>query len=533
MSVILLGGGSSLNGADGGNIGPMPKFSINREDITTGDGTYINSKFVININGFAVPISQGDITTKGNTQETVQTLATQFISFNVNGDNRLEISPYGGMPNSIVFDDARLTSIELPEQNEESSGTQYIEYSFVFEAYDDASKSTNSDWGIEKVNPTYKLSSAEESWDLSPNDGQSVFKDSDIVSGDTYKTFTLTHTISAVGVKKSINDGTLDPDSGHAWSQAAEWVKERLSQTELNNGTPDLPITKDIMGNDREVTSYFHPFYMNKNGVNTVQDLKTEPYKARNKVRTINSNISGGSYSVTDTWIVSLTEAKATHEVDINIDNSIEQSNVTITANGTITGLTEKDVDDNSDDKYLNAVEEYAKFLSGGNILATKIGLAASEVYSGFTSASYKTGVLLPYALSHSETHNKTAGTISWNMSFSDEEVLVPGAASQNVQITFENDQDIDYEHDNVTVIGVVRNGPYLYDPNTTTEKKLKISVDLVMASNFRSSKPDGTQAYVLPEMIYYHHQPRITAKTESWNPKTGAYNMSIEYTYV
>jgi hypothetical protein len=510
----------------------MPKFSINREDITTGDGTYINSKFTININGFAIPASQGDITTKGNTQEVVQTLATQFISFNVNGDNRLEIAPYGGMPNSIVFDDARLTSIELPEQNEESSGTQYIEYSFVFEAYDDASKSTNSDWGLEKENPTYKLSSAEESWDLSPNGGQLVFKDSDI-EGDPYKTFTLTHTISAVGVKKSINDGTLDPQYGHAWSQAAQWVKQRISQTEAVNGTSDLPITTDIMGNDREINSFFHPFYMNKNGVNTIQDLKTEPYRARNKVRTINSNISSGGYSVTDTFIVSLGSIKATHEVDINIDNSIEQANVTITANGTITGLTEKDVDDNSDDKYFNAVEEYSKFLTGGDLLSTKIGIAVASAYNNFTSAGYKTGSILPYAISHSETHNKTAGTISWSMSFSDEEVLVAGAISQNVQISFENDQDTTYESDNVTVIGVVRNGPFIYDPNTTTEKRLKISVDIVMGSQFRSSKPDGTQAYALPNMISYFHPPRITSKTESWNPKTGAYNMSIEYTYV
>lgn len=534
MSIVLLGGQSSLDNTDGGNIGPMPRFSINREDMTTGDGTYIGTKFTINISGFATPISPGDIKIKGNSQEVVQALATQFISFNVDGDNRLEISPYGGMPNTIVFDDARLLSVNIPEQNEESSGTQYIEYNFTFEAYEDASVSNNSNWGLKAQKPTYKISSCEETWDLSPNDGQFVFKDAKIdEDNQRYKTFTLTHSISAVGIRKYINDGVLDPNIGHAWSQAIGWVKSRLTESELVNGTPDRPITKDLLGNDREISSYFHPFYMNKNGTSTISDLKTDGYKARNKIRTISSDIAAGSYSITDTWIVSLDDIKALHEIDVNIDNSIEQANVTITVNGTVTGLTEKTENDNTDDKYFNALEEYAKFFDNSDISQSKIGKIAKNAYDSFTSAGYKTGTILPYALNHSETHSKTAGTISWSISFSDEEILVDGAISQNVQITYENDQDITYEHDNISVIGVVQNGPYLYDPNATTEKKLKISVDLVMASNRRDTKPDGTGAYALPAMIWYHNSPKITGKTESWNPKTGAYNMSIEYTYV
>ena len=534
MSVVLIGGQSSLGSVDGGNVGPMPRFSINREDMTTGDGTYIGSKFTINISGFATPISQGDITTKGNSQEVIHALATQFISFNVNGDNRLEISPYGGMPNSIVFDDARLISMELPPQNEESSGTQYIEYSFTFEAYDDASISVNSNWGLKAEKPTYKISSCEETWDLSPNDGQFVFKDAKIdEDNQRYKTFTLTHSVSAVGIRKHINDGVLDPNFGHAWSQAAEWVKSRLESSEPVNGTPDGAITEDLMGNDREISVQFHPFYMNKNTDSSINDLKTDGYKARNKIRTITSDIAAGSYSVSDTWLLSLEDIKALHEIDVSIDNSIEQANVTITVNGTVTGLTEKSENDNTDDKYFNAIDEYAKFFDNADISQSKIGKIAQAAYNAFVSAGYKTGTILPYAMNHSETHNKSAGTISWSFSFSDEEILVDGAISQNVQITYENDQDIDYEHDNISVIGVVRNGPFLYDPNTTTEKKLKISVDLVMASDRRDSKPDGTDAYALPTMIWYHNSPRITSKTESWNPKTGAYNMSIEYTYV
>lgn len=530
---ILIGGQSALGGASSGNVGPMPRFSVSREDLSTGDGTYIGSKFNINITGTATLLTQGDITTKGDSQEKVQQLTLNFILRKFD-HGILEISPYGGMPNSIKFNDARLISVDMSEQNEENSGTQYSEYSFTFEAYEDASISNNSNWGLNLQQTTYKLSSAEESWDLSPNDGQFVFKHADIHDEKKqFKTFTLTHTVNAVGIKKYNDSGSLNPLVGHAWSQAAEWVKSRLSETELANGTTDKAISKDLMGNDLELSSQFHPFYLNENSDGSIQDLKTEPYRARNKVRTISSDIAAGSYSVTDTWILSLAEIKALHEIDISIDNSVEQASVVITVNGLVTGLTEKDTDDHSDDKYVNALSEYSKFFSGSNMLLTKIGKAASEVYNDFIPAGYKSGNILPYVISHSETHNKIDGTISWNISFSDEEVLVNGAISQNVQFTFENDQNIEYEHDNIAIIGVIRNGPFFFNPRITNEKKLKISVDLVMASSARASKPDGTNAYTLPNMIWYYHAPQITAKSESWNPKTGAYNLSLEYTYV
>ena len=84
-------------------------------------------------------------------------------------------------------------------------------------------------------------------------------------------------------------------------------------------------------------------------------------------------------------------------------------------------------------------------------------------------------------------------------------------------------------------VIGLVQGGPYIYDSNTTTEKKLKINVDLIMDKNHRSNMPDGTQAYTDAQtlMVWKKHAPVVTAKTESWNPYTGAYNLSLEYTYV
>ena len=542
QQTFLIGGQGSLSGADSGNIGPSPRYSINREDISTGDGTYLGSRFNITITGIAAQApssySHTDLDTKGQRQELIQSFALTNLKFNkvsqAYGNGKLEISPYGGLPNQIVFNDAKLLSVETAQQTEENPGIQYLEYTFTFEAYEDGSTNNNSGWGLTKEDPTWRLSSSEESWDLQPSDGQFTFDGVNLDSGDMYKTYTLTHTLSAVGLRKFDSGGTLNADNGHAWRQAAGWVNDRIQAAGDIN--PDRAITEDIVKNTSEISAEFHPFYMNKDSTTDIADLKTDTYKARNKTRVINSDIANGSYSVTDSWIVSRSEVKALHEVNISIDNSNESAAVVVTVDGTVTGLTEKDINDNKDDKYANALTEYKKFFEGASTaLASKIGAAAKTVYDAFDAAGIKAGSLQDKAISHQETHNKTGGIINWSTSFNDEEVLVTGAISQNVQVQFTNSNGINryYQIQSPTVIELVKNGPVIYNPNTSTEKKISVTVDLVMDFYNRTSKPDGSSAYSLPTYQHFWHAPRITSKTESWNPKTGAYNLSVEYTYV
>ena len=45
QEVFLIGGQGSLTGVDDGQIGPSARYSIDRQEITTGDGTYLGSKF--------------------------------------------------------------------------------------------------------------------------------------------------------------------------------------------------------------------------------------------------------------------------------------------------------------------------------------------------------------------------------------------------------------------------------------------------------------------------------------------------------
>lgn len=537
QEVFLIGGQGSLTGVDDGQIGPSARYSIDRQEITTGDGTYLGSKFNINITGTAVlsSYSTTDLDTKGTRQANIQGLALKDIKLNKIsqgfGNGKLEISAYGGMPNNVVFNDAKLLSIEISPQSEESAGVQYLEHSFVFEAYEDNSNNTNSNSPDPIQNQTWKLSSATESWELKP-DERFTFLGSDIDAGAMHKAFTLTHSLSAVGIRK-YGAGGIDAEHGHAWRQAAGWINDRIQA--CGDYDPDQAITEDITKNDQEIKAKFHPFYMNKDATTEFVDLKTQAYKARNKTRVIASDIAAGSYTVTDTWIVSLDTIKALHEINISIDNSVEDSRVLVNIQGNVTGLTEKDLNDNTDDKYTNALAEYKTLCAGETFLASKIGAAAKTEYDKFVSTGKKFGTLLPKPVNHQETHNKSGGTISFNTSFSDEEISVAGAISQNIEFQFTNSNGVFRTHQIQlpAAIGTLKNGPFIYNPGTTSEKRLTVNVDLVMDLNNRASKPNGRSAYSLPSYLAFFHAIRIVAETESWSPKTGAYNLTVEYVYV
>ena len=52
---LIIGGQSTFAGADnGGLLGPFPRYSMSSENIFTPNGTYINTKFSINVTGTAV-----------------------------------------------------------------------------------------------------------------------------------------------------------------------------------------------------------------------------------------------------------------------------------------------------------------------------------------------------------------------------------------------------------------------------------------------------------------------------------------------
>ena len=531
---IVIGGVSAIpGGTDGGVIGPMPRYSISRENLSTGDGTFMGTKFTINVTGTAIINSADnaqDITIKGQRQSRVmgEGLTVMQVlreSFPNQGTGKLEISPYGGLPNIMTFDDARLLSVDLPEQNEESAGVQTLEYSFVFEAYEEDSNNTNTGSTGGPVKPSYKLSSVDESWELAEAD--EFFYQSDAPNSSNTnlnKVYTLTHTVSATGLKKYSSPGTLAAD-GEAFRQAVQWVKTRLVYD------PTVEITKDLMGDDTFFQSKFLPVEMN--APDTTDDLgfnlkrggastESNPaYKGYNHTRSVSSDQNVGSYSVTDTWTLSQVGFESTHSLEFNFEGDINAEGNSVTVNATFQGLSTADSRSTQIDKYAGALKAF-------NTVKPLIPALALKVYedSGGTFA-----LNTDLKLSESVGHNKVSGTITYSVSFNDyDKPNTENAITERITINYNNDKG---EQKLIAILPIIgrANGPIIQDIETTQISSRTITADIVMKRGF--GKPDGTLAVTPyrpegwdeenPDKVHVY----LTSSTESWNPNTRAYNKS------
>ena len=521
--VLIIGGKDDpFTGEQKGGYGPFPTYSISKEPISAADGSSLNnSKYTINITGQATikPTDTSSPLTVGQRQSRLSGEDIIKLQFNRNkfpmlGNGVLEINAYSGTTNQIKFNDARLLSVDIPEKTEESSGIHYSEYSFVFEAYN------LDDIGIQDE----LVSSVEESWDLSLNEGQFSYQTNQINNDSAlYKTYTLTHTLSAVGIRK-YSGSSLDAD-GEPWRQAAKWVESRIIET-----PNDTAVTSHING--KADGPKFVPFYMNSEAKKT--DLKIDlvaglKYKAYNHSRNSSVDITGAGYNVTDTWILAPEDTKALHTVSSSIESNQESAFVTVTVNGTVTGLNDNIATNNVDTKYSNAKTETVAFVNGN-----KPFLVANKAYGDLNSFFKRSGgVLNDNKLKKSIGHNKNSGEITWSISYNDEKFLgnKTKIASENLTINYDNEDRSNVVIAILPVLGRAA-GPVIQTFPTNRERKVSVNLDLVFRKEYRTNDPPTLDA----ELIIANYKPSnglVTSRTESWNKKTGVYNLSVEWVYV
>ena len=517
---LLIGGQESLGGSSG-LVGPFPRYSISRDDVTTGDGIYLHSKFSINVTGTATMKSADsqDITVAGERQSRIQGEA--LIAMHMNrqswptiGNGLLTIASYGGGANNITFANARITSLDLPEQNEESAGVQNLEYAFTFEATSESSGVSNSsgDPGITKA-PDFLLSSVEETWEATLNEDQGAFANNAIDASSPTRSYAMTHTVSATGSRK-MSGGNLDAD-GSAWRQASQYVETRLV-----SGDP-LAITtgRSNIVNDTALNAggEFAPSVMDRSGNTDLGlDLDSSTFKAYNHIRTWSNNQGEGSCSVTETWLISELNQAVTHNVDISLDVNSEAPANSVTVNGTIQGLNTGTVSSSTENKYANAQAALSAVI--GNAY-----LAANDIY---TTADLG-GALRTIEINKSLGHNKVTGTITWSVSYDDLVVTIPGAITEDISVTYDN---TDAGNQVVAIIGIVDNagGPVIQDMRTTNEQKTSVSVDATMGKAYRTNPPTAAAAAIADG--YVPGGGFRESRSETWNPKSGQYNYSISW---
>ena len=487
-------GGDSITIGGTAATGPFPKYSVSTERVEASDGTLIDMIYSISITGQI--IASGEMTTAGARQDSLHEamIAKLAVMEDEIPVGTLEIVAYGGLGNVLQFNDATLTSISFGEQDDDSAGTQVGDYTFEFTAHKRSSTKTGS---------SYSLASAEESWDISEN-SERYYASNDFTNLPS-KTYTITHTVSATGYNK-ITDTTFN-DSG--WAQAKDWVLSRLVTT------PATTIETNVAGKERFTD--FQGIYMGESSGDFI-DLSTD--SAYNHSRVAQSDLPGGSYSITETWYIS--KLAVTHDFDMSLDSG-EDGVTSVTVNGTIQGLNTSSFATRSEDKITQAEGVL------DNCLTQAYGLANS-----FYTASVTSTVACPLALNTSEmsksiSKNKTTGVITYSLSYNDKGSTSSNTITENLQISDDNE---DRTNNVVAIIQIIgkADGPIFQNMGTTTERKRSISLEWTMKVCDRSSKPSVAALTVVN--AYKPTGAYQLSKSESWTPSTGGYSLNIEWTY-
>lgn len=486
----------------GDNTSPFPSYSISRQDNYTGDDTYLSSDFTITVNG--VVVVNGDPTVAGQLNNLVQQEAINKLGINdqfpMLGFGTLKIEGYSG--NEIIFKDAHITSVQTAT-DEESGGFRYQPYTITFEA-----TVPNGAPG------TPLVAEMGETWSLEANDNQFAYSDHDI-AGPLYKTFTLTHTISARG--RHNPDGAVE-----AWRQAVLWV-----ETRIQNKPDDSAISTHI--NSDSEGPQFVPYWMNSKEeelkLNAAGDLEYESYNGK---REITTDIASGSYEITDTWLVAIKGTPATHSIDISKTGGEEEAN-TITLNGVVTGLDNKSLGGNTN----VFLDNYDKAEAGYTSLKGRIFSLAVEEYGKINNLLTKgnNGSFNPEPIARSLSQNRVDGTITWSATYDDAFKLgdKKKIASEDVNVEYKNER---LDEEVIAVIPVIdrAEGPVIQSFRTENIRSVSVTVSLVMTKEHKSEGEARSEAEKIADL--YDPGGHLKTYTYEYTDDYGLITLTKEWLY-
>ena len=562
----------TFNPADGDSVviggtdatGPNPKYSISAERVQSEQGILLDVIYNITVTGSM--LASGNITTLGARQGSLMARQNALLALleNKRPTGTLDIDPYGSssVGQNFTFSDARLVSVDFPEGDDETGGTQTAEYTFNFEAH-------AADSG--KQGSIYYLSSAEENWSLAENEGQifvnaeaTAVDDPDTadidetadaksgLSGTLFKTYTLTHTISATGYDK-YTSGTWGVSG---WAEAQKWVNSRLVTNPIAK-----TITTDEAGNT--ATS----FKVDRMGmlVDVADDTETDAdesadnismidlstYTAYDYKKEFNPDTTGGTYAITETWILS----KQNHTVDFDMSFDTDEEGVsTVNFNCTITGLSNS-VDVRQQNKIDSAETALAGVLNDSYSLSNAFYQERKSIDPDAEGAD--TLATVEQAISISK--NRISGVITVSMTYNDKPQENDDTIEESIEVTDNNKGHTNRVIALLTVIGK-DNGPVIQDMGTSGEQRRSVSLNWTFKKeiehegatvNVREAitnyiKNSGTHISLgkskveSAESAVNSYKPAGTEGTnfwqqsysEGWNESTGALTISVEWAY-
>lgn len=335
--------------------------------------------------------------------------------------------------------------------------------------------------------------------------------------------YRITHRLSAVG-KAIDRTNTNNPAPGggvntnnlfsQAYAEAAKWVLEK---------------SKDSYRPFSSTQTREDGISLNKN---TAVATQTSGLNLYNHMRTIESNISAGSYGITDTWLGLGTGIKFVEDFtfEVNTDNFIQ----TVTLQGTIKGLEEANITNNNtyvvfpssimtgligqnfvtnfaaqnniNNKFINAVSGYISgvkpyLYERASLVLSSMNRPPDSVRTDRAGRPLQIiqpsvyGRLNITPFNYNESLNPNAGTVGYSITYNNKPgSWVSGALSSTLNITENNQTDIVAE---TFVLGRPL-GPILERVGySKSERRVSLEVVYPIPTGYNESHPNSTQCII------------------------------------
>lgn len=470
----------------GKRLVPAPFITIERVFQKAQNGLTLGTAYNINLNGTLVarkgsPGASGSVganwtddwwtgagyPTDSNTigYDVIQYKQKKLLDAFATEGLKLEVLPCEGQPGFSFYPKINTVSLQEGIQVEQSKYTISMEADRIY--------------GFSTGDYTSPyISQAEETWNLE-------FNDKAAHTGALH-TFLLTHTVNAVG-KTVYYDGGVTT----AWQEAKAFVLPRLG---LDN------------------------YFAASTGV-----MNLPAQTAYNHVRSENTDELGGSYSVTESWVLS--SGGGVFE-DFTVSSRISATDglINVSIEGSIEGM-----------ETIN----YGT-TSGSFSVATSKYTRASNYFANISGSLYnrcttygelqgKTLNLVP--LNTLIGKNPTAGTITYNYEYDNRpSYYATGVLSEIISFNYQNAADV---FTRVPIIGRAA-GPILQDMNTVTETTKEISIEAIFNPSNDYSGMNRPTAYNTLITLSRPSADTIFTESdvESWTPTNGRYSRQVRWVW-
>lgn len=478
------------------NFRPVPIINIAKSTQKQNDNAQFGTVYDFSLNGTLTAIPTGGLYNVLNLQnQLLSGVRDEGRPFVVSCDGTILISGY-----------PRIT--QQPQFSESSNNWVYSSPYSMSLQFDNELVYDPANTGLA---PPY-VADITENWTIEQIEDSSYFSislGSGINDVNPYQ-FRLTHNVSAVGKAHYVGDQQLQKQ---AWQQARDAVVPLLG--------------------------YNNSFLVNSGVIN----LNTSGFNAFNHIRTAQTDIKGGSYSVDESWFILNTgqnsgyKAIEDYTVDINTDN--ENGNVTnITIQGTVQGLEEREYGVNPGDYTISS----SKYTNASGLFFNVVN---NRLYS--RAAIFVNGVadrpLNITPLVKTISHSPNRGSISYSYSNNDRPALcISGAVFENFTVSDTYPNDI---YAALTILGR-SSGPVLQSLSTSGIRNRDLSfevrlkpvtgcpssannVAILMASSPKAQVDTIITAFK-QDLMNNYSQVFLNQDTESWNWKQGQYSRNISW---